>query len=302
MNKRILYVLLISFLVNCHLSAQITVTVNIGYPAPTYLSDWNNSRAGLATVIINSAGQTTEGRIKFKTDLENSNGGVIATSNNSTARIYTVRAGANTFTLDKVLQLENMQVFDGVIARKIQNSGRLPADNYQLCVQIISGDNDAPLTKVAVCRPFTQINYQLPYLLSPNDKAWLNANIAQTVITFRWSSMVPMSKEPVTYRLQVFEVLDNQQPMQALRSNQPILETDVHSTTQYFWRPELSFKDAHGHVFIWTVQTLDSKGLPVPSADENNQGRSEPRVFGVCDKLDHDKIGTGEDCATGRKL
>ena len=302
MNKISFYLVLISFLIFQSAKAQVTVTVNIAYPAPSYLSDWNNSRAGLVTVILNSAGQQEAGLVKFRTELQNSNGGVIATSNNSTARAYTIRSGANTFTLDKVLQLENLQFENGVIAHKIQTTGKLPSDTYTLCIQLVSGTNDAPLTKIPVCRQFTQISYQLPFLLSPNDKAWLDANIAQSVITFRWSSLVPMSKEPVIYRLQVFEVLDNQQPMQALRSNQPILETEVRGTTQYFWRPQLSFKDTDGHVFIWTVQTLDAKGTPVSSIDENNQGRSEPRVFGVCNKLNKEKIGTGEDCQTGRKL
>ncbi len=302
MNKLLFNLVLINFLVIYTASAQLAVTVNISYPAPAYLSDWNNSRAGLITVILNSAGQQETGLVKFRTELQNSSGGLIAFSNNSTARTYTIRSGANTFTLDKALQLENLRFENGVIAHKIQTTGKLPSDTYTLCIQLLDGANEAVLTRVPVCRQFTQINYQLPFLLTPNDKAWLDANIAQSVITFRWSSLVPMSKEPVIYRLQVFEVLDNQLPVQALRSNQPILETDVRGTTQYFWRPQLSFKDTNGHVFIWTVQTLDAKGMPVSSADENNQGRSEPRVFGVCNKLNREKTGTGEDCETGRKL
>lgn len=302
MNKLLFNLVLINFLVIYTASAQLAVTVNISYPAPAYLSDWNNSRAGLITVILNSAGQQETGLVKFRTELQNSSGGLIAFSNNSTARTYTIRSGANTFTLDKALQLENLRFENGVIAHKIQTTGKLPSDTYTLCIQLLDGANEAVLTRVPVCRQFTQINYQLPFLLTPNDKAWLDANIAQSVITFRWSSLVPMSKEPVIYRLQVFEVLDNQLPVQALRSNQPILETDVRGTTQYFWRPQLSFKDTNGHVFIWTVQTLDAKGMPVSSADENNQGRSEPLVFGVCNKLNREKTGTGEDCETGRKL
>jgi hypothetical protein len=90
--------------------------------------------------------------------------------------------------------------------------------------------------------------------------------------------------------------------MQALRSNQPILDAEVRNTTQYFWQPQLSFKDTNGHVFIWTVQTLDAKGIPVSTVDETIQGRSEPRVFGVCNKLIPEKAGTSDACETGRKL
>lgn len=301
MNKILFYILLINCLINQTVSAQITLNLNIGYPAPTYLSDWNNSRAGLMTVIVNTTDQTTR-LVKFRTELQNSNGGIIAMSNNATAGIYSIRAGANTFTLDKVLQLENLQFTDGAIANRVRTSGKLPADNYQLCVRLLTSIDNVDLAKVPACRPFVQASYQLPYLLAPYDKTWLDANIAQSVITFRWSSLVPRNMDLVIYRLQVFEVMDGQQAMQALRSNQPILNIELRNITQYFWRPQLSLKDSTGHVFIWTVQTLDSKGEPISSIDENNQGRSEPRVFGVCNKIKHDKEDVGEDCAAGRKL
>jgi hypothetical protein len=302
MKKTYFYLLLVSFLVVKSVSAQLTATLNIAYPAPAYLSEWNNTRAGLVTVILNSAGQVDQGTIKFRTELQDANGGVIAFSNNPTARTYTIRQGANTFSLDKALQLENLQFENGVIAHKIQTTGKLPPDTYTLCIQLINAANDAILTRIPVCRQFTQISYQLPFLLTPADKTWLDANTAQSVIAFRWSSLVPMSKDPVVYRLQIFEVFDNQQPMQALRSNQPILDAEVRNTTQYFWQPQLSFKDTNGHVFIWTVQTLDAKGIPVSTVDETIQGRSEPRVFGVCNKLIPEKAGTSDACETGRKL
>ena len=302
MKKPFFFLLLISYLFTYSVSAQISVTMNISYPAPTYLSDWNNSKAGLVTVVLNSPRQQESILVKFRTQLQNSNGTLIAASKDATARVYTIPAGATSYTLDKALQLDNLQFFDGSIINKIQTSGKLPADNYTLCIELLNSLNDINLTKLPVCRPFVQINYQLPFLLLPNDKVWLDATIAQSLITFRWSSLVPMNKEGVVYRLQVFEVLDGQNSMQALRSNQPILETQVKGTTQYFWQPGLNFNDSTGHVFIWTVQTLDAKGLPVSSNDENNQARSEPRVFGVCDHLKHDKGDSEEGCANGRKL
>jgi hypothetical protein len=283
-------------------SAQFAVTINIFSPAPTYLSDWSKSSTGMMTVTYNNPKDPTS-LVKFRTTLQYFNGGVIATSNNATAPVYTIQQGPNLFTLDKALQLDNLQFSNGAIVRSIQTSGRLPVASYQLCVQLLNATTNVELLKVPFCMKFDQVNYQLPYLLSPNDKTWLDANIAQSVITFRWSSVVPKPREPVFfYRLQVFEVLENQQPMQALRSNQPILETTVRFTTQYIWRPQLSLKDSTGHVFIWTVQTLDYKGFPLPSADESTQGRSEPRVFGVCTKRGHGGEGPVEDCISVRKF
>ena len=201
------------------------------------------------------------------------------------------------------MQLENLQFTDAGIIRSIQTSGKLPPGNYQLCIQVLGSipgtTREIEMLKVPVCRPFTQATYQLPNLLTPLDKTWLDAATAKSVITFRWSSIVPRTQEHVTYRLQVYEVKDNQLPMQALRSNMPVLSTDV-VNTQYIWRPQLDFSRSEGYVFIWTIQTLDVKGNPVTTADALNMGWSEPQVFGVCNKAKG--VNPEEDCGTGRKL
>jgi hypothetical protein len=298
--KKIIHILLLTFLVSGFVDAQVTLTFNISYPAPTYLTDWSLTRSGVAIVTFNPAGVATQ-LIKFATRIQRTDGTNLAVSNNNSAVIYTLQRGPNTFTLDKLLQLENLRFTDGSIIRSIQNTGKLPPGSYQLCIEILNSIGEAVFFKVPVCRQFTQVAYQLPYLLSPENKKWLDANIAQSVITFRWSSVVPQPKERVIYRLQVFEVMDNQLPMQALRANQPILNVEV-VNTQYFWRPQLSLKDPEGHIFIWTVQTLDSKGYPLNATDGNNPGRSEPSVFGVCHTIHPGKENPGEDCDCSRKL
>jgi hypothetical protein len=281
-------------------NAQVTMTVNISYPAPTYLSDWSFTRSGIAVVTFTPAGVPTQ-QIKFATRIQKADGTVIASSNNSSAIIYALQRGPNSFTLDKILQLENQRFIDGSVIRSIQRSGKLPPGTYQLCVQVLNSLGEAVFLKSPVCYTFIQASYQLPYLLSPGNKSWLDANLAQTVITFRWSNIVPTPKERVFYRLLVFEVMDNQLPVQALRSNQPVLSVEV-ANTQYFWRPQLDMKDPAGRVFIWTVQTLDSKGYPLTANDGDNPGMSEPFVFGVCNTLHPGKENPGEGCAGGKKL
>lgn len=259
-------------------AAQFKVNLLLNSRPPAYLSDWNSPLAGQLLVTYNGASQVA--RVKFAAQLQDAGGTIIAISNNATAQLVSINSGANIIGIDRVLQLENIQFRGG--ANSLATSGKLAAGNYNLCVQLITIDG-VPLTEQQ-CKPFTQLNYQLPFLLSPNDKTWLDANTAQTAIIFRWSSLVPATQEAAIYRLQVYEVLPAQTPLQALRSNQPILLTELGRITQYIWRPQLSFKDSANHVFIWTVQTLDSKGIPITSSDENNKGRSEPRIFGVCNK------------------
>lgn len=296
------YILLIFLFLGYSANAQLTMTINIVYPAPTYLSDWSYNRSGVATLILNRATDQNM-MVKFSTQLLNSNGTVVATSNNSTASTYPIHSGANVFTLDKVLQPDNLRFLDGNVIKSIQTTGKLPPENYQLCVQVLGTINgtiqETELLKAPVCRFFSQISYQLPYLLSPIDKTWLDANIAQSLITFRWSSIVPRPKENVTYRLQVFEVSEHQLPMQAFRSNQPILSVDL-VNTQYIWRPQLDFKDKSGSIFIWTVQTLDIHGNPLTTNDGTNLGWSQPQVFGVCNNLF--KGNFSDECGNGRKF
>ena len=98
---------------------------------------------------------------------------------------------------------------------------------------------------------------------------------------------MPTQTSPVSYRIQVFEVLPTQSPVQALRSNQPVLDKEVVAATQYIWQPQLSFTPYDGETkklpaFIWTIQSLDKPGgLPITQTDGNGEGRSDPIIFFV---------------------
>lgn len=274
--KKSQIILLIAFLF-CELGqAQFTANLLLNNRPPSYLSDWNSGLAG--QLLVTYTGQLSSTQVKFATQLQDANGSIIGISNNASAQFITINKGANVIRMDRVLQLENLRFVGG--GNALATGGKLSAGQYFLSVQLLGPVRDSIVTQPQV-RPFSQINYQLPYLLSPMDNTELDANTAQTAIIFRWSSLVPLVQDVVTYRLQAFEILNDQTPMQAFRANQPILLVDVNRATQYIWRPQLSFKDSANHAFIWTVQTLDGKGVPVSSPQENSQGRSEPASFKV---------------------
>ena len=130
MNKIRKYTLLIFTLISIYAGAQLNLNINITYPAPGYLSDWVFGKSGMATLILNQENQLL--KIKFQTQLQTLDGNIIATSNKAAAATYSIRTGANIFTLDKLLQLENLQFTDGNVIRSIQTSGKLPAGNYLL--------------------------------------------------------------------------------------------------------------------------------------------------------------------------
>ncbi|MEP7238139.1 MAG: hypothetical protein ABI685_09750 [Ferruginibacter sp.] len=261
--------------------AQVTANLILNSRPPSYLSDWNNGATGQLIVTNNTA--TAGLRVKIVAQLQDAGGSPFAISNNGSAQTYTLNSGANIIAINRVLQLENLRFTSNI--NSLSNSGKLPAGQYFVSVNVINADNGSSLLQQSVTKPFTQINYQLPYLLSPNDNDSLNANIAQTAITFRWSNLIPFTQDLGIYRLQVFEIMEDQKPLQALLSNQPILVTDLRLVTQYIWRPQIGFKDGREHKFIWTIQTIDSKGMPYATQDANNKGRSEPRTFSVVNKI-----------------
>ena len=261
--------------------AQVTANLILNSRPPSYLSDWNNGAVGQLIVTNNGAAQGL--RIKIATQLQDASGSPFAISNNGSAQIQSLNIGANIIPINRILQLENLRFTSNISS--LSNNGKLPAGQYFISVKVLNADNDSNLLQQAIVRPFNQVNYQLPYLLSPNDNDSLNANIAQTAITFRWSNLIPFTQDLGTYRLQVFEIMEDQKPLQALLSNQPILVTDLRLVTQYIWRPQIGFKDGREHRFIWTIQTIDSKGIPYTTQDANTQGRSEPRTFSVVNKI-----------------
>ena len=136
------------------------------------------------------------------------------------------------------------------------------------------------------CKNFYLASTQLPILMRPYNEEILDAKKAQTAITFRWTPVIPKATTPVTYRIQVFEVLPTQSPVQALRSNQPLLDKEVVAATQYIWQPQLTFMPYDGETkklptFIWTIQSLDANHNPVTQTDGSGEGRSEPMIFFV---------------------
>jgi hypothetical protein len=116
--------------------------------------------------------------------------------------------------------------------------------------------------------------------MKPYNNERLTREQAQTTITFRWTPVAPPQREQPYYHLQVFEIFNYQNPLQALRANQPLLDVTVRAQTQYIWRPQLSFiDDTLSKRFIWTIQTLDVNRNPLVQTDGNGESRSEPFIF-----------------------
>lgn len=261
--------------------AQIISNLIVNAQPPAQLSEWGNRREVL-TLIVTAQGAIA-GPFKLKTEIKLTDGTVIATSDLAKAPTFTPNpAGTTILTANDVMPLEFM-MFSGKYKISLQRTGKLPADTYTICTQPVNPIDYRTMGEQQ-CKNFYLASTQLPILLKPFNEEVLEAKTAQTAIIFRWSPVVPTQLSPVTYRLQVFEVLPTQSPVQALRSNQPVLDKEILAATQFIWQPQLIFSNTDAELkklptYIWTIQSLDMDRKPVTQTDGSGEGRSEPIIF-----------------------
>ena len=284
MKKYHLLFTVVMFLMVQLAQAQITLNLALNKRPQPWLSDWVNPVNGQMIITYMVRPTLNDPSVKLKTTLLDERGNIIGISDINSARIYTLKAGVNQFSIADALQLQNLAL-QGNFQNLLQRTGRLTAGQYQLTVEVMNTRGDVVRAKQT--QIFFITSYQLPILMQPANGSTLDARLAQNIIMFRWTNLIPSSGEFFQFRVQVFEILPGQTPMQAFRGNRPLLdEPAIKGSTQYIWRPNLPMLDSTANKqFIWTVQTLDANGLPIPGMDMNIQGRSEPAIFSIVNQM-----------------
>ncbi len=274
---------------------QLNVTLFVNATPPGTLSEWGN-RKDVLTYLVNYRASGAILQVKIKTEIKLNDGTVAATTDLANARTITLADGNNLFSAADVLPLGAM-IFNGKYKTTFRSTGKLPSDNYQICVTLVNPVDYTPISEQR-CRNFYLAALQLPIPVMPANEMTLSQEKAQTAIIFRWTPVVPRPSTPVVYHIQVFQVLPDQKPMQAFRSNLPVLDNAVTGTTQYIWQPQLSMlsfmqpadssaNNAAGITFIWTIRATDASGNPLNDGNINYDGRAEPAVFFVKPGGDH---------------
>ena len=270
--------------------SQITVNLVVSPTPPGTLSEWSYHKEALAYLVNYKQGAIRQ--VKIKTEIKLTDGTAVATTNLATTRVVTLADGNNLFYAADVLPLETM-LFNGKFKTTLQSTGKLPANNYQICVTLVNPVDYTPVSEQR-CRIFYLAALQLPIAMMPASETVLQSAQAQTAITFRWTPVSPRPSAPVVYHVQVFQVLPGQKSMQAFRSNQPVLDKAVTGTTQYIWQPQISMlafqqttdssANNNGLTFIWTIRATDAAGNPLGDGSINGDGRSEPVIFYISNK------------------
>jgi hypothetical protein len=276
--------------------SQLTTNLLLSPTPPGTITDWNHRREVFSYVVINQSGAVS--RAVIKAELRTAGGELVASTNLAQATIYTFSSASTFLDAVDVLALQHM-IFVGKFKNILDRTGKLRADNYQLCVQLVTPVSFAPITQ-PVCRNFTIASIQLPVLMMPADGSTLDAIKSQAAIIFRWTPVSPSQQQPVLYRIQVFEILNHQTPMQAFKSNLPLLNKEIIGGTQFIWQPQMDLtitccdgeeivkdsiqkneKTNYTRRFTWTVQSFDLQRRPLNDGNVNGDARSEPAVFFV---------------------
>jgi hypothetical protein len=218
--------------------------------------------------------------VKINTTIKTADGTSVAVTDMLRAPVRSlVQGGSTIFYAADVVNMQAL-VFESSYQNKINRTGKLPVGNYQVIVRLDSAEFPIAVSNTQT-KTFFLSATQLPVLVAPANEAILPAASAQTAITFRWTPVVPRPTEAVRYHVQVFEVLADQTIMQAMRSNQPLLDKEVLNSTQFIWQPQLSFADGKDKKFVWTIQTFNFKNELITGEVANGEGRSEVKTFTV---------------------
>jgi len=280
--KKIFSLLFITCLATGTKAQFLRLTLSMNARPTSTLSDWSYRQDILTLGVINQSPVGTM-TAKLKTEIRLTDGTVVATTDLSRAASFTFIQGTNTLlSSGDVVNLGILQ-FSGSYQSKLNKTGKLPAGNYQLAVRFYRPDGTQPVSEEAT-KVFYLANLQLPVLMTPPDASSIKGEVAQTAIIFRWTPVNPAPVTAARYLIRVYEVLSNQQPMQALRSNQPLLDQEVLGNTQYVWRPLMDMRMDSVRKFIWSIQVLDKNGVAMPSDNATGEARSEPKTFIVVNK------------------
>ena len=273
--KKLLLVLLLALLCS-GLYSQVQQMKIVSFTVKNKLSavidNWNSIPASLILVAQKPPSSRNEG-IKLVLQIK-ANGAIVCGSNLATA------PQIDNFTTRTFSTADLTGLLSG--CRDLKDG------SYSLCAQFFNMEKLAISNEL--CKEFTvetpkDVDYAPPTLITPeNEKRFLPKDLQKPVM-FRWTPIVPKPKEPVTYRLKVWQLMQGQNGTQAM-SNPPMVTKDVDNIMQavvsnLYTGP---CKPPYLCDFIWNVQAVNREGKPIG----RNNGNSEPYTF----KIVQDNINT----------
>ncbi len=165
-----------------------------------------------------------------------------------------------------ILKIEESS-FEGKLPAVVRQTGRLPEDNYTLCISVLD-ENGNILTRQ--CEQFSISLPDQPQLVMPQN----NDTVVFATPTFQWTPVITPPGVNVRYVIRICEILSGQLPVKALTANVPQFERILTGPTLIVY-PSYALPFESGKTYVWQVQAIDANGQPAAA----NQGRSEIWIF-----------------------
>lgn len=246
------------------------VNFNVKNTLPANIDDWTS----MPGAFLLSAQKSPQARdMKPVLVLQIRSGGAIVCGNNFSSARPLDPFDVRTFNTSDLLGM-------------LGNCKELKEGSYTICAQFFNSDHKEISREV--CKEFNvegqKSDYAPPSLISPENGKKFSLKQLEGLVTFRWTPVVPKPRDPVTYRLRVWQLMQGQNGIQAMKASQPIITKDVENLTQANVNGILTgpCKPPYLCDFIWTVQALNREGKPIG----NNNGTSEPYTFMMSNDID----------------
>jgi hypothetical protein len=160
----------------------------------------------------------------------------------------------------------------------------LKPGNYELCVQFYALSPAQGGLLGESCKPFTIVDkkdktvYSPPSNVSPaNEKSFTEKELVAPV-TFRWTPIIPRPKDPVVYRLRVWQLMQGQSSTQAMKTTTPMVEEEVTNVTQLVKKITFPCGGRPSNCyFVWNVEASKKNAM----GEVELLGVSEPASFGI---------------------
>jgi hypothetical protein len=242
------------------------VSFTVKNQLPAVIDNWGNTPGSLLLVAQLPPNVSVKG-IRLMVQIKG--GGAIICSNNSTGGLQVDEFTTRTFSANE-------------LTGTLQGCRDLKEGNYSICVQFFNVDRVAISNEV--CKEFSvepprEIEYTPPTLINPeNGKVFSEAELSRPV-NFRWTPLVPKPRDPVTYRLKVWQLMQGQNSTEAMRTNPPIVTKDVDNITQAVVNGIYTGPCRPPYLcdYVWQVQALNREGKPMGK----NEGKSDSYTFKV---------------------
>ncbi len=249
--------------------AQLSVSMQMAPNPSPFISDWKSDPNTVRLIVTNPTG--TSHSVRFKGYIEGDTRGKVAETklDGSIPPVdlppgVTILTAADAHILDK-----DAVRYIGPTRQQVIQSGRLPDDNFRICVQIVAYDSPHNPLSPEACSRFMIRRLSPPSLIVPANKSAVKA-----APTFQWSHVAMGRGSFARYELRLVELRAEQRnTVNAVETNIPLLVRETSLPLYQFLPSDPRLQK--GKSYAWRVRAFDPQG----KFTFTNDGKSETWTF-----------------------